>query len=118
MYTFIIVWLARWEGCQFSLCVAGMAMDEQTARSDVEKLQELLDRTAGKSKKQKEKTEEQRITYEHLEQYSYVMRQSAWDLDWDKVQALYCFRISIPTFIIDDSIVAQWLPMASPSSPQ
>ena len=107
MYTFIIVRLARREGCQFSPCVAGMAIDEQVARSDVEKLRELLDRTAGKSKKQKEKTEKQRITYEHLEQYPYVMRQSAWDLDWDKVQALYCFHIGIPTFIIDNSIVAQ-----------
>ena len=38
MYTFIVVWLARQEGCQFSLCVAGMAMDEQAARLDVEKL--------------------------------------------------------------------------------
>ena len=37
-YTFIIVWLARWESCQFSLYIAGMATDEQVARSDVEKL--------------------------------------------------------------------------------
>ena len=95
-----------------------MAMDEETARSDVEKLRELLDRTASKSKKQKEKTEEQCITFEILEQYPYVMRQSAWELDWDKVQALYSFRIGIPAFIIDDSIIAQWLPMAFPSSPQ
>ena len=51
-----------------------MAMEEQAARSDVEKLQELLDHTTDKSKKQKEKTEEQRITYEHLEQYPYIMR--------------------------------------------
>ena len=116
MYTFIIVQLARREGCQFSPCVAGMAMDEQAARSDVEKLRELLDHTTGKSKKQKEKTEEQCITFENLEQYPYVMRQSAWELDWDKVQALYCFCIGIPTFIINDPIVAQWSPTASPSS--
>ena len=94
-----------------------MAMDEQVARSDVEKLQELLDRTTVKSKKQKEKTEEQCITYEHLEQFPYIMRQSAWELDWDRVQALYCFHIGIPAFIVDDSIIAQWSPMASPSSP-
>ena len=93
-------------------------MDKQAARSDVEKLQELLDCTTGKSKKQKEKTEEQRITYENLEQYPYVMQPSAWELDWDKVQALYCFHIGIPAFIIDNPIIAQWLPMASPSSPQ
>ena len=46
------------------------------------------------------------------------MRQSAWELDWDKMQALYCPRIGIPTFIIDNYIIAQWSSMASPSSPQ
>ena len=98
--------------------ITDMAMDEQAARSDVEKLQELLDHTTVKSKKQKEKTEEQHITYEHLEQFPYVMWQLAWELDWDRVQALYCFHIGIPTFIVDDSIIAQWLPTVSPSSPQ
>ena len=44
-----------------------MTMDEEAARLDVDKLWELLGRTAVKSKKQKEKTEEQHITYEHLE---------------------------------------------------
>ena len=34
------------------------------------------------------------------------------------VQALYCPHIGVPTFIIDNSIIAQWLSMASPSSPQ
>ena len=93
-------------------------MDEEVARSDVEKLREMLDRTASKSKKQKEKTEEQCITFKNLEQYPYVMRQSAWELDWDKVQALYSFHIGIPAFIIDHSIIAQWSPTASPSSRQ
>ena len=71
-----------------------------------------------RQKQETEKTKEQRITFEHLEQYPYVMRQLAWELDWDKVQALYCFRIGIPAFIIDDSIVGQWSPTVSPSSPQ
>ena len=93
-------------------------MDEEAARSDVDKLQDLLDHTANKSKKQKDKAEEHCITFENLEQYPYIMQQSAWELDWDKVQALYDFHISIPTFIIDDSIIAQWSPMVSPSSPQ
>ena len=93
-------------------------MDEETARSDMEKLQDLLECTTGKSKKQKGKTEEQCITFKNLDQYPYVMRQSAWELDWDKVQALYCSHIGISMFIIDNSIVAQWSSMASPSSPQ
>ena len=78
------------------------------ARLDVEKLQDLLECTAGKSKKQKGKTEEQCITFENLDQYPYVMQQSAWELDWDKVQALYCPHIGIPAFIINNSIIAQW----------
>ena len=93
-------------------------MDKQAARSDMENLQDLLEHTAGKSKKQKGKTEEQCITFENLDQYPYVMWQSAWELDWDKVQTLYCPCIGIPVFIIDSSIVAQWSSTASPSSPQ
>ena len=87
------------------------------ARSNVDKLQDLLDYTTNKSKKQKDKAEEHRITFENLEQCPYIMQQSAWELDWDKVQALYGFRIGVPAFIINDSIIAQWSPMASPSSP-
>ena len=93
-------------------------MDEEVDRSDVEKLQDLLEHTTGKSKKQKGKTEEQCITFENLDQYPYVMQQSAWELDWDKVQALYCPHIGIPVFIINNSIIAQWSSMPSPSSPQ
>ena len=93
-------------------------MDEEVARSDMEKLQDLLECTAGKSKKQKGKTEEQCITFENLDQYPYVMWQSAWELDWDKVQALYCPCIGIPAFIIDNSIIAEWSSTVSPSSPQ
>ena len=93
-------------------------MDEEVARSDVDKLRDLLDCTTNKSKKQKEKAEEHHITFENLQQYPYVMWQSAWELDWDKVHALYNFCIGVPTFIIDDSIVAQWSPTASPSSSQ
>ena len=58
------------------------------------------------------------FTFKNLEQYPYVMRQSALELEWDKVWALYDFRIGVPTFIINDSIIAQWSPMASPSSSQ
>ena len=98
--------------------IAGMAMDEEVARSDMEKLQDLLESTAGKSKKQKGKTEEQCITFENLDQYPYEMWQSAWELDWDMVHALYCPCIGIPTFIINNSIIAQWLSMATPSGLQ
>ena len=93
-------------------------MDEESARSDVDKLQDLLDRTTNKSKKQKEKAEEHRITFENLQQYPYIMQQTMSELDWDKVHALYNFCIGVPTFIIDDSIISHWLPMASPSSSQ
>ena len=83
-----------------------MAIDEEAARLDIEKLQDLLECTTGKSKKQKGKTEEQCITFKNLEQYPYIMWQSAWELDWDKVQALYCSHIGIPAFIVNDSIIA------------
>ena len=38
-------------------------MDEEAARSDMEKLRDLLESTTGKSKNQKGKTEEQCITF-------------------------------------------------------
>ena len=41
------------------------------------------------------------------------MLQSAWELRWDRVHALYKVLSSIPAFIIDDSVIAQWLSKAS-----
>ena len=88
-----------------------MAMDEETARQDVASLHTLLETTAPKGKKSskhKEKPDEERITFENLEQYLYVMWQSAWDLRWDRVHALYKTHSSILAFIVDDSVIAQW----------
>ena len=36
------------------------------------------------------------------------MWQSAWELQWDRVHALYKACSGIPAFIIDDSVIAQW----------
>ena len=86
-------------------------MDEETARQHVASLCALLGATAPKGKKSskhKEKPDEERITFENLEQYPFVMRQSAWELQWDSVHALYKTRSSIAAFIIDDSVIAQW----------
>ena len=93
-------------------------MDKQTAKTDIQSLRELLDSTASKSKKHEEKADEYRITFKNLEQYPYVMRQLAWELEWDKVQGLYDLCIGVPAFIIDDAIVDQWSPMASPTGSQ
>ena len=60
-------------------------MDKGAARNDMEKLQDLLASNFSKSKKLKDKADEYHITFENLEQYPYIMRQSAWELDWDKV---------------------------------
>ena len=56
----------------FSPYIVGMAMDEETARQDVASLHTLLEATAPKGKKSskhKEKPDEERITFENLEQY-------------------------------------------------
>ena len=92
-------------------------MDAGAARHDMEELQNLLECKSSKSKNMKDKADEYRITFENLEQYPYVMWQSTWELDWDKVQALYNLCIGIPAFIVDDSVVVQWSPTASSSSP-
>ena len=96
--------------------IVGMAMDEETARQDVASLRALLEATAPngkKSSKHKEKPDEERITFENLEQYPFIMLQSAWELWWDRVHTLYKARSSIPAFIIDDSVIAQWLSRVS-----
>ena len=41
------------------------------------------------------------------------MLQSAWELRWDRVHALYKVCSSILAFIIDDSVIAQWSSKAS-----
>ena len=41
------------------------------------------------------------------------MLQSAWELRWDRVHALYKAGSGIPAFIIDDSVIAQWSSKAS-----
>ena len=53
-------------------------MDEEMARQDVASLCTLLEATAPKGKKSskhKEKPNEERITFENLEQYPFVMLQ-------------------------------------------
>ena len=100
----------------FSPYIVGMAMDEETARQDVASLHTLLEATAPKGKKSskhKEKPNEERITFEKLEQYLFIMWQSAWELQWDRVHTLYKACSSIPAFIIDDSVIAQWSSKAS-----
>ena len=82
-------------------------MDEQAAKSDVQGLGELLDSTTTKSKKHKDKANEYRITFKHLENFPYVMWQTAWEFDWDKMQGLYNLCIGIPAFIIDDAIIVR-----------
>ena len=100
----------------FSPYIVGMAMDEEMTRQDVASLCTLLEATAPKGKKSskpKEKPNEERITFENLEQYPFVMLQSAWELWWDRVHTLYKARSGIPAFIIDDSVIAQWSSRAS-----
>ena len=108
-------WLKTWK-LIFSPYIVGMAMDEEMARQDVASLCTLLEATAPKGKKSskhKEKPDEERITFENLEQYPFVMRQLAWELQWDRVHALYKVCSGIPAFIIDDSVIAKWSLKAS-----
>ena len=79
-------------------------MDEAQAVSDIQTSQELLDNTATRSKNKKEKPDEQCITFQNLQDYTYIMWQSEWELDCDKMKGLYDFHFSIPSFIVDDAI--------------
>ena len=90
-------------------------MDEEMAWQDVASLHALLETTApkGKKNKHKEKPDEERVTFKNLEQYPFVMWQSAWDLQWDRVHALFKACSGVPAFIRDDSVIVQWSSKAS-----
>ena len=71
-----------------------MALDEGKAQCDINGLQEQLQKSS-KSKHQKTKPDEQCITFKELTGFPYVMWQSAWELDWDRMKALYDFRLGV-----------------------
>ena len=48
------------------------------------------------------------VTYELLDKHPLVMQQHAWSLHWNDIDGLYLFPSSIPGFIIDTDVFAQW----------
>ena len=51
---------------------------------------------------------EELLTFEMLEKYPHITQQQAWPWRWKNVDALYMLIDQIPTWVVDDAIMATW----------
>ena len=51
---------------------------------------------------------EELLTFEMLEKYPHITQQQAWPWRWKNVDALYMLTDQIPTWVVDDAIMATW----------
>ena len=49
------------------------------------------------------------LTFEMLDKYPHITQQQAWPWIWENVDALYTFIDQIPTWVVDDSVMAIWV---------
>ena len=53
-------------------------------------------------------SKEQLLTFDMLEHYPLVTDQVAYELRWDRVDALYQFVDRLPAWVVDDEIIDMW----------
>ena len=51
---------------------------------------------------------EELLTFDMLDRYRHIVQQQAWPWRWDNVDALYTLTDHIPTWVVDDTIMAIW----------
>ena len=49
------------------------------------------------------------LTFEMLDRYPHITQQQAWPWRWENVDALYTFADQIPTWVVDDAVMAIWV---------
>ena len=52
---------------------------------------------------------EELLTFEMLDKYLHITQQQAWPWRWENVDALYTFTDQIPTWVVDDAVMATWV---------
>ena len=51
---------------------------------------------------------EELLTFDMLDRYRHIVQQQAWPWRWENVDALYTLTDQIPTWVVDDTIMAIW----------
>ena len=57
---------------------------------------------------QKDAAKEELLMFDMLEKYPHITQQQAWPWRWKNVDALYTFTNQIPTWVVDDDVMAIW----------
>ena len=52
---------------------------------------------------------EELLTFDMLDRYQYIVQQQAWPWRWENIDALYTLTDRIPTWVVDDTIMAVWV---------
>ena len=52
---------------------------------------------------------EELLTFDMLDRYQHIVQQQAWPWRWENVDALYTITDCIPTWVVDDTIMAIWV---------
>ena len=52
---------------------------------------------------------EELLTFDMLDRYRHVVQQQAWPWRWENIDALYTLTDRIPTWVVDDTIMAIWV---------
>ena len=52
---------------------------------------------------------EELLTFNMLDRYQHIVQQQAWPWRWENIDALYTITDCIPTWVVDDTIMAIWV---------
>ena len=51
---------------------------------------------------------EELLTFEMLDRYQHIVQQQVWPWQWENIDALYTLTDRIPTWVVDDTVMAIW----------
>ena len=51
---------------------------------------------------------EELLTFNMLDRHRHIVQQQAWPWQWEHIDALYALTDRIPTWVVDDTIMAVW----------
>ena len=51
---------------------------------------------------------EELLTFDMLDRHRHIVQQQAWPWQWEHVDTLYALTDRIPTWVVDDAVMAVW----------
>ena len=88
---------------------AEMAEDEVAASIQVRNLKVHLEERINKLPCPQWVSYNRALTFEDLEEFPLVMRQTEWSLPWGDVNAIFWVCNAIPAFVVEEAIYNSWL---------